>query len=445
MDSYESSQPSWEDSIEKIPTHKNARALLALLDTEFINRMNAVQKYSSDVALGDGIVQILPGTAATEFVKGPILWPSLFIYENGDTCNLATSIFTAVTKAVDLIRISYDKNERPQRPPVSLNPLKIFIEGWQRGSSSGQNFTDVKIQESGEYPFYTKRLQMQSERPWYIRLPVDLVTRVTGLSEIPMIGLALELPEVISRMFRCDVKAVMFCTSHHYSVIASSGIAIIILTVMGSIFSFTGIPIIATLLSLLSFVSLVMFISFDYAPACAPMIPTCFFDSMVDDVVTFLPKRITIPQSLISCKWDQTVEGPPPASCIVSCEKHPYQFHEWTSNVAWILCGYSPELCESVESYIKRPGNPFSMIAGDQISENIESAFHRSRLILRSNDQNMREGYSWCNTLTFYNVMPIMFIVGVTAAAIPLSIGMLLRGFVGVVRIGFSAFAMSHS
>ena len=37
-----------------------------MIDTEFVNRMNEVQKYSSDVALGDGVVQILPFNAAEE-------------------------------------------------------------------------------------------------------------------------------------------------------------------------------------------------------------------------------------------------------------------------------------------------------------------------------------------------------------------------------------------
>jgi hypothetical protein len=326
-----------------------------------------------------------------------------------------------------------------------MNPLTIFIEGWQRGASSGENFTIAKTQGGDGVPFYNTTLEVQATRPWYVRIPVDMVTQVTGLTEIPMIGLALELPLVISRMFRCDIEAVMFCTNHHYSVVSSAVIAVIILTVLGSVFSFTGIPIVATLLSLLAFTSLVMFISFDYAPGCAPLIPTCLFASMVDDVVLFLPKRINIPQSLISCRWDQTVNGPPPSTCIVSCEKHPYHFDDWTSNMAWLLCEYYPESAESLQVYIKSSGNVFSLILGDDIVKTLESAIYRSRVVLKSQDQNIREGYSWCNTLTLYNVLPVLFLVVVTVAAVPLLIGMVMRGVVVIVRIGFSAFAMSHS
>ena len=100
--------------------------------------MNDVQKYSSAVALGDGVVQILPKSAAKEFVRGPILWPSLYIYKEDNTCNLVVSIVGAVIKVTNFLKLTYDTEKRPKRPHVSFNPFTIFIEGWQRGSDTGE-------------------------------------------------------------------------------------------------------------------------------------------------------------------------------------------------------------------------------------------------------------------------------------------------------------------
>jgi hypothetical protein len=420
--------------------HKHSRELLDFIDTDFVNRMNSVQKYATDVALGDGVVQILPKSAAEKFVEGPILWPSVFIYNQENTCNVATLVFKAVGTSINFMKTAYDEEKRPKRPPVSFNPFTIFIEGWQRGQATGENLTAAGNMSNSSV--YT---ETPTEQPWYIRIPVNFVKYMTGLTEMPMIGLALELPEVISRMFRCDVADIMFCSGHHYSVFTSAVIALTILTVIGNVFSFSNIPIVATLLSLVAFTSLILFISFNYAPGCAPLIPMCFFESLVDDVVKFLPKSVIVPQSLISCQWDQTQDGTPPASCIVSCEDHPYQFHDWTSNFAWMLCEYYPQSCKQSQLYISTEGNLFSVIMGAGTTQMLQSALYRSRLISKSHDTNMRDAYSWCNTLTSYKLVPLLMLAIGAVTAFPLLIGVVLRSFVGILRTAFSAYAMTHS
>ena len=82
------------------------------------------KKNSSDVALGDGVVQILPKSAAKEFVRAPILWPIMY------TCNLVVSIIYAVIKVTTLLQLTHDTEKRPKRPRVCFNPFTIFIEGW---------------------------------------------------------------------------------------------------------------------------------------------------------------------------------------------------------------------------------------------------------------------------------------------------------------------------
>jgi hypothetical protein len=87
----------------------------------------------------------------------------------------------------------------------------------------------------------------------------------------------------------------------------------------------------------------------------------------------------------------------------------------------------------------------FSLILRPDVTNKMESALYRSRLISTSGNQNMREGYAWCNALSFYNVLPLLGLVALLVISVPLLIGMMMRVFVGVLRTVFSAYAMSHS
>ena len=56
-----------------------ARSLLQFLDDKFVKKMNAVQAYSSEVALGEGVVQILPSIVTDPFFKGDMPWPPTYV------------------------------------------------------------------------------------------------------------------------------------------------------------------------------------------------------------------------------------------------------------------------------------------------------------------------------------------------------------------------------
>ena len=61
------------------PATARSRSLLQFLDDTFVKRMNAVQAYSSEVALGDGVVQILPAVVTDEFFRGDMQWPPTYV------------------------------------------------------------------------------------------------------------------------------------------------------------------------------------------------------------------------------------------------------------------------------------------------------------------------------------------------------------------------------
>ncbi|KAJ1463795.1 hypothetical protein T484DRAFT_1758571, partial [Baffinella frigidus] len=329
--------------------------------------MNAVQAYSSEVALGEGVVQILPRAAAEEFVKGDLPWPPTYVYwGSDDTCNIVTSALAAVQKAIALVSLAYDKDRAPTRPPVLYNPLKLFATMWKNATQDAQDKKVLQQQErTAAYGQHDSQPvatfdEYLNNSAWYIKLPAGIV-RATGLDPAPVIGLVYKLPDVVVKLVRCNVHATFFCSEHHYSVFTSAFIALILLTVLGFVSSMAGVPLVGTLLSILGFLGIVMFISFEYAPACAPLIPTCFFASMVADVAYFLPVKILIPQSLLQCRHDQS-ESVPDASCVVECSAAPFHFDDFSANLAWLVCHNSLSTCAQMERFLETSGNWYSVV-----------------------------------------------------------------------------------
>jgi hypothetical protein len=263
------------------------------------------------------------------------------------------------------------------------------------------------------------------------------------LNEAPFLGLAFELPGVVVRILRCDVEAQMFCSEHHYSVFTASFIAVIALSIISMVFSVTGIPVVSTLLSLVGFTALVFFVAFGYSPSCAPLIPSCLFQSMAEDINYWLPVNIIIPQSLLRCRHDQTMSVPP-ASCIIKCEEEPFYFTDWTANFAWVLCEFSQSSCQGVQTYLSDTGNTISTIIGADASTVLVNALYRSQVILASGDLNVITGYKWCNAINSWQLLPLATVTLFAITTIPFLITVGVRAFIGLVRTSFAAYALSH-
>jgi hypothetical protein len=433
-------------------TATHSRGLKQAIDQSFIARMNAVQKYSSDVALGEGVVQLLPKAVTDQFVRGPMLWPPTYVYwDTGNTCALATNLLNAAVKASDALKRVYKEDESVRRPPVSHNPFQLFRDTWRYGEALAAE-REIQRKEEEISESYTASPNpsqsnfakyLENSAPWYIRTPVQFVMSSTGFSEKPILNFVYEIPQVVSGLLRCDVEAQLFCTGHHYSIITSSIIALIIVSALTAIFSFTGIPVVTVIFQGISFGAIVMFISFNYSPLCAPIIPSCFFESFVQDIAYWFPPKVQIPHSLVTCEWDQT-ESVPPSRCLVECAEAPFFFNDYSSNVAWMVCQLSTPYCESLQSYFGSSGTAFNVLMGAEASSVNERSFYRSRVVLNSGDENMIDGFGWCNMLTLYQLIPVLLVLLFCFTAIPLILAVILRACILLLRTAFSAYAMTH-
>ena len=353
----------------------------------------------------------------------------------------AKKVLLAVNKAVD-------PKTSPQRPAVSYNPLTFVSSVFNAITMSTDERNSRRNEErklaAAPYepaPVSTFK-DFVSVSPWYIQYPVAVATSV-GLEPGPLVGVAFETPSLVIKLLTCNVESQLFCTEHRYSIFTSALIAMLVITSLSVVFKVTQVPVVSTLLSIITFSGLVMFISFGYSPACMPIIPQCFFSSMIADISYFFPTKIMIPQSLLACQHDQT-ESVPSADCMISCSSKPFQFTDFSANLAWLVCGNSDKICRGMEEILAPESNWYASIFGSGASNLLKSALYRSRTVLASDDKNIIEGFSWCHYLTLYQIIPLAAIVIFAITGIPLIIAFIVRSLVGLVRTALSAYALSH-
>ena len=416
-----------------VPTiRRPSRKLLQAPSVSFVQKLVEVQQYSTDVALGEGTVQVLPGEAAELFAKGPISWPPKYVYwDRENTCNVATNGYRLLVQMADFMAESLF--DPPPRPNISYSPLKAIDEIFQLQTI----FDRTNRIFSEDFNTTLNRV------PWTLREPINFFLG-TGFDPSYPTRLAKAAPGAALQLVTCDVRAQLFCTKHRYSVITAGIVVVLFLFIISVLTSFLRFPAVSTILAMITLLGLTFFIAFEYSPFCAPIVPSCLFQSLVDDVHAWLPPNITIPQSLLTCPHDQSLSVPP-ASCIARCDRDPYAFTDATANAAWILCEASQDSCKTLYDWLYAPGNLVEIALGPEPTEILYTTLYRARIVLRSGDQAMIDAFRWCNALTSYQLLPPALLALALVSAVPVVLAIAVRFVVAFVRVQLSSYAMTHA
>jgi hypothetical protein len=210
---------------------------------------------------------------------------------------------------------------------------------------------------------------------------------------------------------------------------------------MGIILSSIGVPFTWTAIGLV-FVPAVLFYSLGYSPFCAPLIPTCIGDEIIEMFNFLIPVRLYWPRSLqmkAGCIDDASIAA---SDCIVSCSAHPFNYVGWAEPVAWTVCELNLDVCLeihlwlSTQSFAASPGSIF---------HDVSNALWRSHAVLSHADADPITAFRVCTTLTSWRTIPVLFILGFLGYAVPVIIMAPVQFLFAGTNMLFASVSMTHT
>lgn len=429
-----------------------------LLFSNIVDRIAAVQKYSENVALGRGAVQILQQPSAEEFVKGPVQWPPRYVYwgledTGGQSCKLGTNLFNVVSRAAETLHKSvlstYDLagpdsylTKRMSLSNVSYNPVSAVSEVL--------SYPARRAAESPTYDEAQLRTRLNtaiSEMDLIPRLVLETMRDTLQIDLLTFTQVVRALPDLVFSAFRCsDAERVIMCEDHRYSIFTSTIAAAILVSLVGFLGSYVGLPTSSLLLSILLISQIAWWIAFNYSPTCAPLIPLCLFESITKDLTTYLPQNLTVPQALLACPaHDQQLSVPPP-SCIVKCEDAPFHFTDWSHTAAFYLCtASSPEFCLAAKDWLSEQESLLTVVLSTEYLQGVYQALYLAHEVMLSPDVQMQQAFTWCTYITSHRLIPPISVALFSFLTVPLLLVSMTTVLLSFVRAQLVSLAYTHT
>jgi hypothetical protein len=231
---------------------------------------------------------------------------------------------------------------------------------------------------------------------------------------------------IVKEMLTCDFESVVLCTRYDRNIIISFFITLFIYIILSTLLTAIGLGSLNTLVALAA-VYVVFWLSYGMAPTCAPLLPACFIEDIIDGVTRLIPVTIIWPQALIvdssECQIVDGIQSTRP-ECMRSCRESPFFFRSWESNIAWFACSIDPVSCTSLNI----PYFP-----------DLNMAVYNHSMVLLSNNTDTVNAYSFCAWITVAQILPWIWVLLIvvyalsTAISLPISlISLLLQTFTQV-------------
>jgi hypothetical protein len=163
--------------------------------------------------------------------------------------------------------------------------------------------------------------------------------------------------------------------------------------------------------------SIILYMSYGYAPLCFPAVPACLYDDLVSTIQQLVPKNIELPgvmyrsQACMSAAASR-VE----VKCLRTCTDEPFAFLEWYDVLAWWSLEVGVEA--RMAAFAQQP--LMSVVLGEQTQDDIQAALDFHTRVFETPDIALLTTKRVCAVLSLYKLMPylaILFVVVMLALA----------------------------
>lgn len=222
-------------------------------------------------------------------------------------------------------------------------------------------------------------------------------------------------------VFQCNYEAVQTCSTWRINLFHSTIIATVYFSMWFLVARSLQVAFLSSI-SVLVFTPLILYLSYQYSPRCAPMIPTCLFEDLLLSLRLVFPKFMRIPSIFIrnkqieggiSCKeyietvsnniWISPNHTDTKISCIKSCADPPLDFNSWRAVLAWLVVELGHGAVNWVSDF--HPHIPLLDHSDMQMQLDLKN------YIWKTDDADMLLSHRICALAQSYQLLPFLVLV----------------------------------
>jgi hypothetical protein len=257
---------------------------------------NPVTTYSSVVAQTDKFSNIMLGDAIAEtWLQGPFGWPPKYTQQTSSQCSAASELLNIMYENGLVLKKFYhdDYASKFKSLPwdISTNLPKLYKSNTSAIASNSTFVIEDSSSSSDVVAAYFLFVGNSILKPLFGVTPGSVKEFfLGGVAPDGSWSAKMLLQEVIS----CDFESVMLCSRHNRNVFISLIISIAMYLAVSGLMSIFQLGSLSGWF-LLAVIPMTAWLSYGMSPFCAPMIPTCVLQDVIDTVQVSTPSPTTKP------------------------------------------------------------------------------------------------------------------------------------------------------
>jgi hypothetical protein len=334
----------------------------------------------------------------------------------GDLCPPLTNMLRTTRRALSTVNVAYSM-EKQAVPADSVQHAWINIS---RRGDVNVSWTDYGAVRTTHDPLTAGALVV-----------IQFFMAGVNLSPSYIFDVFAAAADELWDFVKCDYEALQTCSKWRAHVLVASLVVAVYFVGVYILCAAIGLSM-PVILAAVVLPSVVLYMSYGYAPLCFPAIPICLYDDLVYSLQQMVPKNIRLPNVLYKSQQCASAAAlRVDAECLRTCTDEPFSYLEWYDVLSWCLLevGLDGRLVELVRQ-------PFmSVVLSQQRQDEIQEAVAFHARVYHTSDKDLITINRVCALVSSYKLIPYVALLFI---GVMLSLGA-VQAFMLTVNIGFQA------
>lgn len=310
----------------------------------------------------------------------------------GDFCPPLTKMVRTTRRALQTVDAAYSMQKQAV-PTAAVNDAWINVSRRKEANVSWSDYSTARVTND----------QITAGALF----TVDRGLALVSLSPNSIFDVLAAAADQLWDFVRCDYEAVQTCSKWRVHVIAASVVVVVYYVGVYLVCSAIGLSMPA-LLAAAVLPSIVLYMSYGYAPLCFPALPVCLYDDLVYSIQQLVPKHIELPSAIFKSRQCMTASASRiDADCLRRCTDEPFSFLEWYDVLSWwsLELGLDARLAELSQQPL------VALMLGQQGQDDIQEAIAFHSRVFKTPDMPLLTTKRVCAVLSSYKLLPHVALV----------------------------------